>query len=238
MAEILKVVEEEELFDVLTKTGQKTGITKPRQVLKHLLFKNQSSNKLRLVHKDGDYHRAVNVWIYAESTQELLLQRRSDCKDSWPGLWDISSAGHISAGDSSLLSARSSFNGFFFLFGPLRCFSFNPSFGVYPTSPAAPPSFAALLAPKPALEPFVLDARFSHKEGMPVVTFSPNGISCAEAAFFSILAMTFSAGIPPIGDIRTTVYSQWGLLVMLKMESERDVVKGLTRESHMVWIFC
>lgn len=57
------------------------------------------------IHRDGDYHRAVHVWIYAESTQELLLQRRADCKDSWPGQWDISSAGHISAGDSSLVSA-------------------------------------------------------------------------------------------------------------------------------------
>ncbi|KAI3792889.1 hypothetical protein L2E82_06780 [Cichorium intybus] len=81
---------EEEHFDVLTKTGQKTGFSKPRGA----------------VHKDGDYHRAVHVWIFAESTQELLLQRRADCKDSWPGLWDISSAGHISAGDSSLISAR------------------------------------------------------------------------------------------------------------------------------------
>ncbi|KAK8965752.1 Nudix hydrolase 3 [Platanthera guangdongensis] len=60
----------------------------------------------RLVHRDGDYHRSVHVWIYSESTQELLLQRRADCKDSWPGLWDISSAGHISAGDSSLITAR------------------------------------------------------------------------------------------------------------------------------------
>ncbi|PNY12601.1 nudix hydrolase 3-like protein, partial [Trifolium pratense] len=58
------------------------------------------------VHRDGDYHRAVHVWIFAESTQELLLQRRASCKDSWPDLWDISSAGHISAGDSSLITAR------------------------------------------------------------------------------------------------------------------------------------
>ncbi|KAF5957230.1 hypothetical protein HYC85_004455 [Camellia sinensis] len=80
---------EEELFDVLTKTGQKTGNRKPRGD----------------VHRDGDYHRAVHVWIYSESTQELLLQRRADCKDSFAGLWDISSAGHISAGDSSLVTA-------------------------------------------------------------------------------------------------------------------------------------
>ncbi|CAH1448872.1 unnamed protein product [Lactuca virosa] len=58
------------------------------------------------VQRDGDYHRAVHVWFFAESTQELLLQRRADCKDSWPGLWDISSAGHISVGDSSLITVR------------------------------------------------------------------------------------------------------------------------------------
>ncbi|CAJ2639411.1 unnamed protein product [Trifolium pratense] len=82
--------EGEERFDVLTKTGEKTGISKPRSE----------------VHRDGDYHRAVHVWIFAESTQELLLQRRASCKDSWPDLCDISSAGHISAGDSSLITAR------------------------------------------------------------------------------------------------------------------------------------
>ncbi|XP_051119712.1 nudix hydrolase 3-like [Andrographis paniculata] len=81
---------QEEYLDVLTKAGVKTGVSKPRGE----------------VHRDGDYHRAVHVWIFAESTQELLLQKRSDCKDSWAGLWDISSAGHISAGDSSLLTAR------------------------------------------------------------------------------------------------------------------------------------
>ncbi|XP_047316916.1 nudix hydrolase 3 [Impatiens glandulifera] len=83
-------LKEVEYFDILNKAGQKTGIAKPREV----------------VHREGDYHRAVHVWIYSESTQELLVQQRSDGKDSWPGLWDISSAGHISAGDSSLVTAR------------------------------------------------------------------------------------------------------------------------------------
>ncbi|KAJ9189883.1 hypothetical protein P3X46_001134 [Hevea brasiliensis] len=84
------MTETEERLHVLTKTGKKTGISKPRGE----------------AHRDGDYNRAVHVLIFAESTQELLLQRRADSKDSWPGLWDISSAGHISAGDSSLVSAR------------------------------------------------------------------------------------------------------------------------------------
>ncbi|KAI7726450.1 hypothetical protein M8C21_018340 [Ambrosia artemisiifolia] len=83
-------IHHEEHFDVLTKTGHKTGISKPRSA----------------VHRDGDYHRAVHIWIFAESTQQLLLQKRTDWKDSWPGLWDISSAGHVSAGDTSLITAR------------------------------------------------------------------------------------------------------------------------------------
>jgi len=58
------------------------------------------------VHRDGDHHPAGHVWMYRESTGERLLQRRADCKDSWPGKWDISSAGHISAGDASLFSAQ------------------------------------------------------------------------------------------------------------------------------------
>ncbi|KAL9242107.1 hypothetical protein vseg_016141 [Gypsophila vaccaria] len=90
MSAAMDEVNQEEYFDVLTKTGQKTGFRKPRGE----------------VHRDGEYHRAVHVWIYCESTNELLLQKRSDCKDSWPGQWDISSAGHISAGDSSLITAR------------------------------------------------------------------------------------------------------------------------------------
>nr|GEZ91458.1 NUDIX hydrolase 3-like isoform X1 [Tanacetum cinerariifolium] len=53
----------------------------------------------------GDYHRAVHMWIFAESTQ-LLLQKYVYCEDSWPRLWDISSAGHVFAGDTSLITVR------------------------------------------------------------------------------------------------------------------------------------
>ncbi|KAK4422442.1 Nudix hydrolase 3 [Sesamum alatum] len=79
-----------ELLDVLSKDGQKTGISKPRGD----------------IHRDGDYHRAVRVLIFAESTQQMLLQKRTNCKEAWAGLWDISTSGHISAGSSSLATAR------------------------------------------------------------------------------------------------------------------------------------
>lgn len=52
----------------------------------------------RLVHRDGDWHRSVHIWLLDERG-ELLLQRRSEHKDTHPGRWDVSCAGHIGAGD-------------------------------------------------------------------------------------------------------------------------------------------
>ncbi|KAK8292724.1 hypothetical protein V6Z11_D06G138400 [Gossypium hirsutum] len=89
-------IEQVEYLDLLTKIDKKSAFPSPGTSL------HSSSGD---VHRDGDYHKAVHVWIFVESTQELLLQKCADCKDSWPGLWDISSAGHISAGDSSLITA-------------------------------------------------------------------------------------------------------------------------------------
>jgi isopentenyldiphosphate isomerase len=46
----------------------------------------------------------VNIWIINESGQ-LLVQKRSSKKDSDPNKWDISSAGHIPAGETSVNAA-------------------------------------------------------------------------------------------------------------------------------------
>ena len=59
------------------------------------------------VHRDGDWHRAVQVWLWmADDTSQLLLQQRSELKDTHPGMWDVSCAGHITAGDGSLDTAE------------------------------------------------------------------------------------------------------------------------------------
>ena len=50
-------------------------------------------------HEEGDFHRTAHVWIINDKN-ELLLQKRSEQKDSFPGCYDISSAGHIPAGDN------------------------------------------------------------------------------------------------------------------------------------------
>ena len=77
-----------EYIDVLDKQGNKTGESKPKPD----------------IHRDGDWHRSVHVWVI-NSKGELLIQQRSMLMDSYPGLWDISAAGHISAGEDSITSA-------------------------------------------------------------------------------------------------------------------------------------
>ncbi|KAJ8902049.1 hypothetical protein NDN08_006457 [Rhodosorus marinus] len=55
----------------------------------------------RFVHKDGDWHRAVHVWLTHPGTKSVVLQKRSKYKDTNPNKWDVSSAGHITHGDGS-----------------------------------------------------------------------------------------------------------------------------------------
>jgi isopentenyldiphosphate isomerase len=78
-----------EYFDVLTSSGSLTGEKKLRS----------------LVHQDGDWHRSVHVWLYSAKHNSILLQKRAACKDSFPSRWDVSCAGHLSSGESSLQAA-------------------------------------------------------------------------------------------------------------------------------------
>lgn len=81
-----------ELFDIVDENGEPTGITKERTK----------------VHEDGDLHRTAHVWIFRDNEKgglDILLQKRSVNKDSFPGCYDISSAGHIPAGSDYVESA-------------------------------------------------------------------------------------------------------------------------------------
>ena len=77
-----------ELIDVLLPDGTPAGIRKTKDE----------------IHRDGDWHRSVHVWITTPGGL-LLLQRRSLEKENHPGLWDISAAGHLSAGEDSIAAA-------------------------------------------------------------------------------------------------------------------------------------
>ena len=50
-----------------------------------------------IVHRCGMWHSTSHVWIVDPSASSVLIQRRSMAKDTFPGRWDISSAGHVNA---------------------------------------------------------------------------------------------------------------------------------------------
>ena len=58
-------------------------------------------------HKEGIRHRTAHVWVVRKTDEgyDILLQKRSMEKESFPGLYDTSSAGHIPAGEEPLPSA-------------------------------------------------------------------------------------------------------------------------------------
>ena len=73
-----------EYFDIVDEKGIPTGETVERTV----------------AHAQGIRHRTAHLWILRKTDAgvEVLLQKRTDNKDSFPGCYDISSAGHMPAG--------------------------------------------------------------------------------------------------------------------------------------------
>ena len=74
-----------EYLDIVDENGIPTGETVERA----------------FAHRNGVPHRTTHIWIVRKKAKkiEILLQKRSKNKDSFPGCYDISSAGHIPAGD-------------------------------------------------------------------------------------------------------------------------------------------
>ena len=73
-----------ELWDILDENRRPTGRTAARQD--------------GLV--DGDLHVVVHVCLF-NATGQMLIQRRTDTKADWPGLWDFSVGGSLHAGETS-----------------------------------------------------------------------------------------------------------------------------------------
>lgn len=80
-----------EILDIVDENGNPTGLTVCREK----------------AHELGIRHRTSHVWLVRENggRTQVLLQKRSPGKDSHPGCYDISSAGHIPAGDGFAESA-------------------------------------------------------------------------------------------------------------------------------------
>ena len=83
----------EEKVDIYTPSGIPSGTTATK----------------RQAHEKGLWHTSAHIWIY-NSKGDIMLQKRSASKDTFPGLWDISVAGHISAGETPLQGALREIN--------------------------------------------------------------------------------------------------------------------------------
>lgn len=85
-----------ELFDLCAADGSLLGRRKARS----------------LVHRDGDWHRSLHVWVVLTGRAgqngvaggaplpQILFQRRSAAKDTWPRALDVAVAGHLRAGET------------------------------------------------------------------------------------------------------------------------------------------
>ena len=80
-----------EFLDIVDETGQPTGEIVDRET----------------AHAKGVLHRTSHVWLARKKNGkiQILLQKRAKHKSSFPSCYDISSAGHIPAGDSYEISA-------------------------------------------------------------------------------------------------------------------------------------
>jgi isopentenyldiphosphate isomerase len=75
-----------ELFDIYDERGNPTGIASREQV-----------------HARGHWHHTFHCWLVRlgeDGRARVLFQRRSDLKDTNPGGYDITAAGHLSAGET------------------------------------------------------------------------------------------------------------------------------------------
>ena len=79
-----------EYLDIVDEQGQPTGEIVSRT----------------LAHTKGIRHRTAHIWIVRRKNEhfQVLMQKRAMSKDSFPGKYDTSSAGHIQAGDEPLAS--------------------------------------------------------------------------------------------------------------------------------------
>jgi len=78
--------DQSELLEVVTPDGRSTGRLLPRLQ----------------IHREGHWHQTRTVWVVLTGEPHgpgLVLQQRGFTKDTWGGLLDVSSAGHLAPED-------------------------------------------------------------------------------------------------------------------------------------------
>lgn len=78
------------------KDNYKIDIYDPKTMIK-IGYKDK-----KLVHRDGDLHQTFHCYVVDLKNKKVLLQKRSKKKETFPGMYDISFAGHVGADHSVL----------------------------------------------------------------------------------------------------------------------------------------
>ena len=93
-----------ELLDVLP-TPDHMGPQTDEARLPFLLAANTDGRFPTITRRDaharGAWHRSVGLWLYT-ADGDVVLQKRSHLKDTNPGKWQMSVAGHVASGQSVL----------------------------------------------------------------------------------------------------------------------------------------
>jgi len=77
-----------EFLDIINEDGSPTGKIATRKE----------------IHETGLWHLCIHIWMI-NSKGEILIQKRSMEKVTWPGLWDLSVAGHVTAEENAINTA-------------------------------------------------------------------------------------------------------------------------------------
>ena len=81
----------EEMIDVL---DEKTG-----DLTDEIISKSEA-------HRIGKWHGSIHILIINKDKTKTLLQKRCEQKKLYPNMWDITVGGHITAGETPLISAQ------------------------------------------------------------------------------------------------------------------------------------
>lgn len=82
-----------EYIDVLNENGVRTGVVESRDN----------------IHLKGLWHRGV-IAIIVNDKNEVLMQQRSQTRNKFPGLWDLSLAAHVRTNEDSIKTLVREFN--------------------------------------------------------------------------------------------------------------------------------
>lgn len=78
----------DELFDVVNEQDEVIGV-----------------EKRAVVHAKKLLHRGTHIWMIHPETYQVLIQKRSLLKDTYPNCWTSSVSGHIDSGEDYLQAA-------------------------------------------------------------------------------------------------------------------------------------